>query len=695
MTRLKRTIVATAVVSMLSADFAIASGNNKDGSDRLFLDIFNTEPCSNISRDWGTVIGGILGGVLGKKIGDKKTSAKIIGVMLGSILGNAIGRDLDRRRCELYKIAQEHQLDVEFEDVQLASDNDPGSAEENIFGIGLFTDPDALNSNYVYLASNDLVTADAGIPPLSSWHLAMSSQGSSAKRKPKGMISRWKGLQHFEIGSDKLTQQATLYFRKIADQYLVEKSVAAIVADARSGAEESGIAPQNVDMEAIRKQVENIHIVLVGNTDDTGDSEYNQRLSERRARSVAKVFQSRGVSIDRIYYRGAGETDPVADNATEEGRAKNRRVEIVEMPSSDELAGYIQLKKTRYEFYRPRPLAVSAETGASGYEAAASVLPPAATDERGSTPVQTAVSTSTQHSGDDASINAQKDATPSAKPNRKASDATPVRKEAAVPRIQTHAIREDESQRQKTEVADGRGGASLSKPSVQLPGSTSTANVNRHPPTGKAPYAETGVFDFGGHRASQSDAMRVVSSMGAAQGASGGFFRKFMPISEAVAAPSIAATPCYQDSPRVDGDYISLKTSEPLKHHTSEYAPGMYGTAWAANVNGHLVGIAPIRVLRSNMKVVENPKVYVYRDQSSPDLNKKASVQLDTQVNAYPGEKGLLFRVFAKGKNKSFVCQDVVLPTEGGFAAKDGNLYFIKDGQLHAASFVPEMLNTK
>lgn len=70
-------------------------------------------------------------------------------------------------------------------------------------------------------------------------------------------------------------------------------------------------------------------VIITGHTDSIGDASYNQRLSERRAESVSSVLRGAGVSAGRILTRGAGQTQPVASNDTEEGRAQNRRVEIV------------------------------------------------------------------------------------------------------------------------------------------------------------------------------------------------------------------------------------------------------------------------------------------------------------------------------------------------------------------------------
>jgi OOP family OmpA-OmpF porin len=69
-------------------------------------------------------------------------------------------------------------------------------------------------------------------------------------------------------------------------------------------------------------------IIAVGHTDSVGSDAYNQRLSVRRSEAVKAYLVSKGVEKNRVYTEGKGEKQPVADNKTAEGRAKNRRVEI-------------------------------------------------------------------------------------------------------------------------------------------------------------------------------------------------------------------------------------------------------------------------------------------------------------------------------------------------------------------------------
>jgi outer membrane protein OmpA-like peptidoglycan-associated protein len=77
-------------------------------------------------------------------------------------------------------------------------------------------------------------------------------------------------------------------------------------------------------------------IDVYGHTDSTGTYEFNQRLSEQRAQSVANYLQSRGIADARIRWQGFGETQPVASNETEIGRSTNRRVEIKIIPFDEQ-----------------------------------------------------------------------------------------------------------------------------------------------------------------------------------------------------------------------------------------------------------------------------------------------------------------------------------------------------------------------
>ena len=86
---------------------------------------------------------------------------------------------------------------------------------------------------------------------------------------------------------------------------------------------------QLLELMAKLKETDVTSIKVIGHTDSKGSDAYNQKLSERRASSVAAFLMSQGLAPDKLTSQGMGESQPVADNATEEGRAQNRRVELV------------------------------------------------------------------------------------------------------------------------------------------------------------------------------------------------------------------------------------------------------------------------------------------------------------------------------------------------------------------------------
>lgn len=82
----------------------------------------------------------------------------------------------------------------------------------------------------------------------------------------------------------------------------------------------------------VLKEFDRTVVEVAGHTDSTGSDAYNQQLSERRAQAVTDYFTSRKISAQRFITIGLGESMPVADNGTPEGRQLNRRVEITLVP---------------------------------------------------------------------------------------------------------------------------------------------------------------------------------------------------------------------------------------------------------------------------------------------------------------------------------------------------------------------------
>lgn len=189
----------------------------------------------------------------------------------------------------------------------------------------------------------------------------------------------------------------------------------------------------------------------------------------------------------------------------------------------------------------------------------------------------------------------------------------------------------------------------------------------------------TALIDFGGQPANAASWDLARSMTPKKEG--------FSLISSAYAS-SVPMSSCQQDSPRLSGEVKSLATGKPLQEHaTRDYLPGMNGRSWAGLVNGHLVTLSPVAVLRDNATLVREPKVYVTRDYESN--RGKASHTLAATANVYEGEDAILYRVFIEpGRQMPLSCVDVVL-RKAGDKSVDGKLYYDNGGEDFAATYTP------
>lgn len=226
-------------------------------------------------------------------------------------------------------------------------------------------------------------------------------------------------------------------------------------------------------------------------------------------------------------------------------------------------------------------------------------------------------------------------------------------------------------------------GTATSAPKKSTP-AASTGSKKGQPGTaklGKPPSSAVNraLVDFGGQPARGSE-WKLAQSI---KPKSGGFA-----IISSAYANEIPVSGCQADTPRLSGEVKSFATGASLNEYaTRDYLPGMNGRAWAGLVNGHLVTLSPVAVLRDNATLVQDPKVYVTRNYAS---NKgKASDTLSATANTYEGEDAILYRVFVDRPNKAPVaCIDVVL-RKAGDKSLDGKLYYDNGGEPYAAAYAP------
>ncbi len=193
---------------------------------------------------------------------------------------------------------------------------------------------------------------------LANMHAAETAQVKSTAAqldRAKGTIA-WQGQamqnQNQQISSererreaaDKRAAQATAALASFASVkqevrgMVITLSGSVLFASAKSALLPGAQARLTEVADALTKQDPDSKIVVEGHTDSQGGAGYNQELSQRRAQVVRDYLVSRGIAADRVSAQGFGLTRSIADNGSAEGRANNRRVEIVVKSGSDSSA---------------------------------------------------------------------------------------------------------------------------------------------------------------------------------------------------------------------------------------------------------------------------------------------------------------------------------------------------------------------
>lgn len=163
--------------------------------------------------------------------------------------------------------------------------------------------------------------------------------------------------------------------------------------------------------------------------------------------------------------------------------------------------------------------------------------------------------------------------------------------------------------------------------------------------------------------------------------------RGFSLISQAQAS-SVTGS-CMSDLPRVSGDAKSLASGQSIeKHDTLEYLPGMNGRAWAGLVNGNLVTLSPIFVLKEGAKATRNPQVIITPNYDQG--NRKSVKGIAGIANSWEGEDSILYRVYIENAQQQPVsCLDLLLPKSGN-KAQQGQLFYNNHRQPWLADYAPQ-----
>ncbi|QWV17061.1 OmpA family protein [Stutzerimonas zhaodongensis] len=391
----------------------------------------------------------------------------------------------------------------------------------------------------------------------------------TAVPKDAGLVTQIEDSGMFSSDSDRLTDSGTRAVTKLAQMYA---------------------KPTETDPQAATEQLQTRRLLVVGHSDATGGAAYNQKLSERRARTVGKALVRAGIPSTSIFYQGAGSSRPIADNSDPLVRGQNRRVEIVELANEQALAMRAQAEagNTKYLQYGTSTTAKPKANSGQTAEASQSKSAP--------TPVQTTASK-----------------TP-------ASPALSAAKQVA-----------------KAEPAVDFAG----KP-AQAYNWTMAQNIRP-----------------------KSSGFELISSARASE----------MPM-----------VSCEADMPRNAGAILSMADDKPLQRRaTRDYLPGYNNRVWANTVNGHLVTVSPVSILRENAQVDRQPIVQVVKDY---DQNSRKAQTIKAVANTYEGESQVLYRVFASDAKTPVSCMDLVF-SKGNAKVTEGALYYPAGSEAYMASFMP------
>ena len=191
---------------------------------------------------------------------------------------------------------------------------------------------------------------------------------------------------------------------------------------------------------------------------------------------------------------------------------------------------------------------------------------------------------------------------------------------------------------------------------------------------------DTPVFNFGGTPYNPQDATLKVDGLISEN-------TGFSLISKSFANDTVVLLDCTQDRPRAAGAVKSLNDGKTYK--TSEHLPQLFGRTWASEINGNLVVINHLAILRDGGTPANLPELKVYAKYKSGN-GKKPELSEEPRVNSYLVGQGVLYRMFSRG-DVGLKCVDVLFGTDGATTAKGGKLIYAAGTNLLVADFKPQL----
>lgn len=144
---------------------------------------------------------------------------------------------------------------------------------------------------------------------------------------------------------------------------------------------------------------------------------------------------------------------------------------------------------------------------------------------------------------------------------------------------------------------------------------------------------------------------------------------------------------CEADMPRTSGQVLSMVDGKPMQRRaTKDYLPGYNNRVWANVVNGHLLTVSPVSILRENAQVDRQPILQVVKDYDQNSRNQAQTIK--AVANTYEGESQVLYRVFSQDPKAAVTCMDLVF-SKGNAEVLEGALYYPAGSEAYIASYLP------
>lgn len=441
----------------------------------------------------------------------------------------------------------------------------------------------------------------------------------------------------FNTASAKLNKKAKAYFKKFALQY------------AKSGQK----------------------VLIIGHTDDRGSDSYNYNLSDMRAKAVAQIFKDNGVDAKNIYIYGLGETKPISTNLTKTGQGKNRRVEIVEAPTEEDIAKYAYLKKTNSKLLHKEKLAkkdTEKIKKTKKLEKNKKVVNPKEFAEanipKEILPQLKKLASNPKMDGIKAKLKGEmstKKGLPSSSPLNAANTSTGKKSGAGMGSLPNIAM------------------GNLMLPKIEYFG------------TGKASNKGECKNDFMLADITKSTAVKIDEGTLVKRQTSVKDFETVvgMPIesnSFSLLTKAHANTKnafygsCLEDSFKEKGKVTNFETGrEVLIEKTVKQIPWLDGTAWYAQTNKATIVLSPISVSVMSVEPITCPSVNIIKAGAN-----YPTYGVSTKVVTRQGDKGFIYRVYPtlKNENSTFECIDIAFSDRQEESTK-GNLYYEKGGKYY------------